>query len=825
MKRGRISKKVNREEENFIQDLKSRNSVLQKDNNAMQGKLKNASFTLKKYKQQIQSMKARLGSGPTVRSRKLNEQDGSGCKMSVAAHDDTHHQYDDDVNIVLSKLQQRLLEADNKMNVLRSENEELKVIKSKMERHFEHNSVDLEERADEVSVLKKELCDAIHNLKTMNVQYTSLEANAQIQLEIQKETRMKLEQCNSYILKLQKERHALHLEKDAATKTARKAEEHKEQVQDLLEENRLLEDNLSKLCELPFVQDEPIVSTDQILEEQISELEVKNAEYREQILENAKEKKKYEEMIALTRDENDRWKTQCEELQYEYDVLKVNNKDLEDKDTQTHSSPIQRHQSFDLHKEDKYTQTKELEVGKKDKSIQLFSEELFDEEMKKNVMSTEANITPKQQNPDTNAEQRDYWPRNIALSKNQTLNQNTNFDLDPNTLEISIDDIELEEIFFSMHDKTMVVFHFLNFEAKASNQCIGRQPIYDFLVKYDLSMSNNEDTQREIESAQVFIELYRIISPQDFEHVGFASLTLNEVKEQMSMSCKPEVVYRTSLEFVSKNSDSIVGSLNLSVYFDNTQIQKRNTTNDDKNAMHTRTNIQEKEEGKEEKYNDSISDEDDTEEELFHTDNHLIYTENKKKGKNNAISAVLQYFEKGGNINYIDFLRFVDPPYPILNQIEHLRDMISPRQLEHILNHNRPSSRATMHNKDDLNVIVSEEDFVQTVAMLGTNNSCSISTNSSNNSNDEFQLDEIHEVYRHIDTNRDKKVTLKRILYFLYSPDIKEVRTMFLKYRKSSINPWGPFKVADYDRTGFVSKGAFSECLRSIGIEGFVFFW
>ena len=40
-----VGKKVNREEENFIQDLKSRNSVLQKENNAMQGKLKNASLS------------------------------------------------------------------------------------------------------------------------------------------------------------------------------------------------------------------------------------------------------------------------------------------------------------------------------------------------------------------------------------------------------------------------------------------------------------------------------------------------------------------------------------------------------------------------------------------------------------------------------------------------------------------------------------------------------------------------------------------------------------------------------------------------------------
>ena len=152
--KNRIPKKVNREEENFIQDLKSRNDVLQKENKAMQGKLKNASLTLKKYKQQIQSMKARLGTGPSVRSKKLYEQNGGGCKMSVTTHDDIHHQYDEDVNIILSKLQEQVLEANNTIDVLRSENEELKLCKAEMERRFKNNSVDLDERADEVKKQK-----------------------------------------------------------------------------------------------------------------------------------------------------------------------------------------------------------------------------------------------------------------------------------------------------------------------------------------------------------------------------------------------------------------------------------------------------------------------------------------------------------------------------------------------------------------------------------------------------------------------------------------------------------------------------------------------
>ena len=665
----------------------------------------------------------------------------------------------------------------------------------------------------------------MHSLKTMNVQYSSLEANAQIQLEVQKETRMKLEQCNSYILKLQNELHAMHLEKDAVTQTARKAEEHKEQVQDLLEENRLLEDNLSKLCELPFVQNEPIVSTDPLLEEQISELEVKNAEYREQILKVTKEKKEYEEIIALTRDETDRWKAQYEELQYEHDGLRFNSKYLKDKDTQTMISPIQCYQSIDPQMDDKYTQTKELEPEKEDKSIQLFNEDLIDEDVRNNIVFSEPNVIQSQLSCEINEQKSGSLSRDITFSKNQAFSNNltkeirSNFDLEPNTLEIFITDVELNQEFVSIHDTTMVVFDFLDFDTKASCQCNGRQPKYDFFVKYNLSMLDNEDIRMEVETAQVFIELYRIRSSQDFEVIGFSSLRLNEVKELIQMQCKPEIV-SCCLEFLSKDSDSIVGSLDVFVHFSNIPIQKKHNGGDD-NIMQTGTSAQEDgegKEGKEEKNSASIFNDDSSEEKESCVEKHPTCTHNKGKRRDKTISNVLQYFERGGNINYIDFLRFVDPPHPILNQIDHIKDIISPHQMEHTLNYNRSSSTAKMNERDALNVLVSEEEFVQTVAMLGTNSSIS-------SSNGDLQLDEINELYRHIDTNGDKKVTLKRILHFLYSPDIGDVRTMFLKYRKSSINPWSPFKVADHDRTGFVPKGTFNECLRSIGIEGFAIHW
>lgn len=144
-------KKVNREEEHFIQDLKARNDALQKENKAMQGKLKNASLTLQKYKQQLQSMRIRYGASPPVRSKSCREATDDGCKMTVDSTCNSTNQYDEDVNMVLSKLQARLHESDCTIKSLKSENEQLKAIKAEMERHIEQNSVNQDERNDEVS--------------------------------------------------------------------------------------------------------------------------------------------------------------------------------------------------------------------------------------------------------------------------------------------------------------------------------------------------------------------------------------------------------------------------------------------------------------------------------------------------------------------------------------------------------------------------------------------------------------------------------------------------------------------------------------------------
>ncbi len=461
----------------------------------------------------------------------------------------------------------------------------------------------------------------------MSVQYKSLEAKAQLQLEVQKETRKKLEQCNYYILKLQNELEMLRLEQEKASQNARKVEEQKEQVQDLVEENRLLQDNLSKLCELPFIQDEASVSVEPslLLEEQIAELEVKNDQYREQIKEFIRNKNGYEETTTLIRDKMERWKTRCEEIESELQVFKLNKPHNHDESTQTKElkTPERR---------DTYTQTDELELQVDQRNDQTAMGEKSIKTQESPIKTQESSIN----------------------EKNRT---NTN----------------------------------------------------DFGSKERMVETINTEPNSNVS--------YTYVSPLSLDGPLFVGNKLETI----------------DMEEESKNNSDL----------------------------------------------------------------HL------KNASTHATSETLAYFQRGDDVNYIDFLRFVDPPYPILKQIE-LLHLMKDGLKQYFFTRNNSS---VVNNTNTEEEQIAEEEFIEAVALL------------SNDDNEIIQLNEIQDLYRHIANDGVERVTLQRMLHFLYSPEINNIRDLFFSFRKSSINPWGPFKVADTHRTGYVSKCTFNECLRSVGIQ------
>jgi hypothetical protein len=632
-------------------------------------------------------------------------------------------------------------------------------------------------------MLKEELHEAMQNLRTMSVQYNNLETKAQIQLETQKETRKKLEQCNSYIQKLQKELQVLRLAEKAATQNARKVEEHKEHVQDLLEENSRLEENLSKLCELPFVQDESTASVDPLLEEQITELECSNARYREQIQELIEGKLDYEEQFVSVRDENKRWREQCEELQSEAEVYRSRRKtNMEDAFTQTIELPEINHENNTPIMKDEITQTKEL--------LNFDYTQTSEQDMHEKSTQTQESSASNQRehqiiqlinlddgaNPDDDEGEKDLMSQemvalegnrrhDIPIKKEPPLLSRSVSTIE-NELEISIEGAELNENLIPIHDRTMIVVDFLNFDTETSRICTGRQPQYNLFVKYNLNIDQYHI--EELRTQHISFELYHTKTPQNFEPIAFSTLNMNEIYEQR----EDKPIHRC-LEFISNVSNFVVGHLNVFINFQQPLLE--------------RSEIDIYDENDESKCDNSIS-----YIESVKGESSLMQNDERSR---HTISNALRYFEINDDVNYIDFLRFVDPPYPILKQIEVLQ--VISDQLKRYFQ----SDRFASNDKECL----SEEEFVQAVVMLKT---------------DELQLYDIHDLYRHIDTNSDKKVTIQRVLCFLYSPEIKYMRNLFFSFRKSSVNPWGPFRVADINRTGFVSKATFNECIRSIGLQG-----
>lgn len=142
-----VGKKVIKEEEDFIRDLRQRNDSLQKENNTLQGKLKKASSVVQKYKNQLQSLKCRYGSSintfskSTYRNGRINSREDKrnemfngrhitgGCKISVDNVHNIRPECDEDVTAVLSQLQERLLDSENIIEQMKNENEQLKICK------------------------------------------------------------------------------------------------------------------------------------------------------------------------------------------------------------------------------------------------------------------------------------------------------------------------------------------------------------------------------------------------------------------------------------------------------------------------------------------------------------------------------------------------------------------------------------------------------------------------------------------------------------------------------------------------------------------------
>jgi uncharacterized small protein (DUF1192 family) len=219
-----------RDESNFISELKSRNQAFLCENKRLTGKLKCAFFTVQRLKEQEQSLKRRLkGSTPH-----------NGSTMGCVSSDRIK---------VSSDTDQMLQSALEQNQILQEEINRLKALPlNRIENKVDGSAYSLSE----------ENLSAQEAARVLKIEYDTLESTSRVQLQVHKKTRAKLEQCNDHIRKLQGEAYALESINNITRKESVSLDQYQEHVEELVEGNRRLEDKLANLCDLPFIQEEPV---------------------------------------------------------------------------------------------------------------------------------------------------------------------------------------------------------------------------------------------------------------------------------------------------------------------------------------------------------------------------------------------------------------------------------------------------------------------------------------------------------------------------------------------------------------------------------------
>lgn len=177
----------------------------------------------------------------------------------------------------------------------------------------------------------------------------------------------------------------------------------------------------------------------------------------------------------------------------------------------------------------------------------------------------------------------------------------------------------------------------------------------------------------------------------------------------------------------------------------------------------------------------------------------LIKALNANANLNNEnldVETVLEEFSDGPTIQYIDFLRCVDPPYPIFKIINTMQDVAysSEEKISEL-------KRALGHS--DSHLYVTYEQFVTVVTEFGAPS---------------IQREEVRDLYCYIDVLNEKRMLSDHICFYLFSAGVKQLREKIFALRSTSISVREPFKIADHEKIGSISKESCLQCLRSSGI-------
>ncbi len=391
-------------------------------------------------------------------------------------------------------------------------------------------------------------------LKMLEVQYNTLESTSHVQLQVHKQTRIKLEDCNTYIRKLRQELNQVRREKEEVNRNNIEVEEREEQLRELMEENKMLEERLAKLCDLPFAQDGSTSADDEeehrhhialVVKEYESEIE----HHKRQVDVLSRDNMNYERSASALREENDDLKEQCSKLEsnmgqlrseletyvherrkstqrvsiYTQVDMKCTEKEggVVDASCQTKSTVsdlIERNEMNDtLHRHDIIVE----QLNDKINALQIVSSDRL-----KRVRSLEERLVHIGSVGDMD---RGRHSINGDCTLSDGLLQAATDKITTRVMMVKILACKLTSPTISTYTNTLIVVDLLGFEMRGSTMASGNNPNHQFEATYELKI--DAFMLQQLETRDISFEVYKVEGSSTYELYGHGSIKLHDIFE------------------------------------------------------------------------------------------------------------------------------------------------------------------------------------------------------------------------------------------------------------------------------------------------------
>lgn len=471
-----------KEEKDFIIELKARNETLVLEQKRLQGRLKAASISIKKYKQEIESL-TRRRAGKILSCDKYL----SGCRQSVICDEKENVtcMSPNDCNIAAS-LKKQLATTKEETETLKVENENLR----KSLREFYDK-----QRPFEEANFKETMNHS--NRHSIEIEFRNLEAASIAQIKVQQEMRQKLTDCNDHIASLQSKLEAME--------RAHSQQKGNDKMTELIQENKMLEEKLAKLCQLPFLKDENKSIQEEKYIREIEDLDNQVDNYTEQI-------------HVLSMDNNTlRHEMAAMERNFRA-LLQERNELLEHANTEKNEKRVAEVQTHSTQGRETTTQTESV-VDVCDKSVSAI-DSTDEEKHLIEIQNLKSSIKELSIIESFKSEKISNIKQNIECQK---CSQNPLLSLEPDEtlLYITVKDASIDIWENNFRGKTFVLVDVLDFESQVSHVVEEFDPKYNFQCSFKLKITGFLVDQ--LEKGFAWLEIYQVMN-DDVVLIGKAKI-------------------------------------------------------------------------------------------------------------------------------------------------------------------------------------------------------------------------------------------------------------------------------------------------------------